>query len=101
MTNKNKSLVRTLTNQDETATSYGIFCPGCERMHMFDKRWTFNGDFDRPTFTPSMLVYQPNPEKPASKYNQRCHSFVTDGKIKFLSDCTHDMVNQTLELEAF
>ena len=27
-----------------------------------------------------------------------CHSFVTDGKIQFLSDCTHGLAGQTVEL---
>jgi len=33
-----------------------VMCPGCKHYHVFDQRWTFNGDFDKPTFTPSMLV---------------------------------------------
>lgn len=28
-----------------------------------------------------------------------CHSFVTDGKIRFLSDCTHDLADQTVPME--
>jgi hypothetical protein len=27
-----------------------------------------------------------------------CHSFVTDGKIQFLGDCTHALAGQTVEL---
>lgn len=27
-----------------------------------------------------------------------CHSFVTDGKIQFLSDCTHDLAGQTVDM---
>jgi hypothetical protein len=27
-----------------------------------------------------------------------CHSFVKEGMIEFLSDCTHDMKNKTVEL---
>lgn len=92
-----------------------IECPGCKESHMLDvRRWTFNGDIDRPTFTPSLLVrtghfvdgvikdcwcdfeerfgYKPG-------FNcQRCHSFITDGKIQFLSDSTHDLAGRTVEL---
>ena len=32
------------------------YCPGCKSHHLFDERWTFNGDQEKPTFTPSMLV---------------------------------------------
>ncbi len=101
MTDNQNQVVRVLTNQEETETSYGIFCPGCERMHLFDKRWNFNGDMDSPTFKPSMLVYQNHPDKPAKKYNHRCHSYVTDGKIQFLNDCTHELVGTTVLLETF
>jgi hypothetical protein len=71
-----------------------IFCPGCKFAHVFDSRWTFNGDQDKPTFKPSYLSYgtENDPRQP------RCHSFVTDGFIKFLSDCTHDLAGQTVEL---
>lgn len=27
-----------------------------------------------------------------------CHSFVTDGRIQFLSDCTHSLAGQTVDL---
>jgi hypothetical protein len=71
---------------------YLIFCPACNCGHEFiEGRWTFNGDMDKPTFQPSMLVYKDDPEK-------RCHSFVTNGRIQFLSDCGHKMRGQTVEL---
>ena len=27
-----------------------------------------------------------------------CHSFVTDGRIQFLADCTHPLAGQTVDL---
>jgi len=72
--------------------SYMIYCPGCKRYHAFDSRWNFNGNFEKPTFTPSMLVFQSRPER-------RCHSFITDGKIIFLSDCYHELAGKTVVLE--
>ena len=56
--------------------------------------WTWNGSLDRPTFTPSIL----------SRYtiegegHHVCHSFVTDGRIQFLEDCTHKLAGQTIDL---
>jgi len=75
---------------------YLIFCPGCKCGHMFDKRWSFNGDLENPTFRASMLV----------KHHRRslgiiCHSFVTDGKIQFLNDSTHELSGQTIDLPDF
>ncbi|WP_241754456.1 hypothetical protein [Cupriavidus basilensis] len=30
-----------------------------------------------------------------------CHSFVTDGRIQFLGDCTHALAGQTVPLAEF
>lgn len=69
-------------------------CPGCKGIHGITTapgRWTFNGDVERPTFSPSVLCsWPPNPD--------RCHSFVRDGRIEFLSDCTHSLAGQMVDL---
>ena len=98
-------------------------CPGCKTGHMItiardpnfpgDPCWGFNGNGDAPTFTPSVLVqretwvppvtgdnlaeWQVNPW-PQSKVKEICHSFVTDGRIQFLSDSTHALAGQTVDL---
>ena len=99
-----------------------VNCPACGNGHLFNTTpgpngaggskpcWTFNGNLDRPTFSPSMLVggvrditddeiariqagehVEPTPRV--------CHSFVRDGRIEFLSDCTHELAGQSVELE--
>lgn len=91
-------VVHSLTNQAGAHAGWMIFCPACQCGHLFDARWTFNGDLDRPTFTPSMLVHEavwPDGERS----HHRCHSFVTDGVMRFLGDCTHDMAGQNVQLE--
>jgi hypothetical protein len=79
--------------------------------------WSFNGDINSPTLQPSVLFqsghYAPdrintgkcwctyNAEHPEQKKPficVRCHSFVTNGKIQFLGDCTHAMAGQTVDL---
>lgn len=76
-----------------------VRCPACDaagvqEIHVFDAdRWQFNGDVERPTFSPSMLAQGNHAGKP-----WRCHSFVRDGCIEYLSDCTHSMAGQTVEL---
>lgn len=87
--------VKEFTNQSDEHAGWMIICPACKKGHLFDKRWKFNGDMDRPTFTPSMLVYE------IKDYQPRCHSFVTDGMIQFLNDCTHDLKGQTVPLEEY
>jgi hypothetical protein len=87
--------VRPFTDQNDVHSGWGIFCPACECVHIFDNRWTFNGDEEKPTFSPSMLVY----EHPyADDIRPRCHSFVTDGKIAFCEDSGHEYAGQTLDL---
>ncbi len=72
-----------------------FYCPACSRAHVLDARWAFNGDRERPTFTPSVNVWHDGDEN-IPPY--RCHSYVTLGAITYLSDCTHALKNQTLKL---
>jgi hypothetical protein len=103
-------------NWDEKGTkAWRFFCPGCGEHHApIEGRWGFNGDVERPTFTPSILVRSGhysdgNTTECWCNFTERtgltsdfkctvCHSFVTDGKIQFLSDCTHSLAGQTVEL---
>jgi hypothetical protein len=72
-----------------------LFCPGCMCGHGIEvPYWSWNGSLDKPTFTPSLLVNGSMPEI-------RCHSFITDGKIQFLSDCFHKLAGQTVEIPDF
>lgn len=95
-----------------------FWCPGCKEIHVISicNAWKWNGDAERPTFTPSILVKtghyltthkngdacwctfaKEHPTVSAPKCTL-CHSFITDGKIQFLGDCTHDLVGQTVDL---
>jgi len=55
--------------------------------------WTWNGDTEKPTLKPSILT-----RLPTYKGVMICHSFVTDGLVQFLDDCTHQFAGQTLSL---
>lgn len=81
--------VTKLSGTKDVLIGYLFRCPGCEEFHTFDGNWAFNGDMDRPTFTPSLIV---------TWTDHRCHSFVTDGRIQFLADCTHSLKGQTVDL---
>ncbi|MBN8974220.1 MAG: ammonia monooxygenase [Rhizobiales bacterium] len=95
-----------------------FWCPGCDGAHQVQvgrgsgPRWGFNEDYGRPTFTPSVLVRgtQPitNDERDRILAGETieprpfvCHSFVRDGQIQFLSDCTHELAGQTVPLRDF
>jgi hypothetical protein len=100
-------------------------CPGCGEVHVLPVApaasgtprpiWGFNGNGDAPTFTPSVLAtnghYMQGYTGPECWCNFTartgrvspfkcgiCHSFVTDGQIQFLSDCTHALAGQTVSL---
>jgi hypothetical protein len=97
-----------------------VLCPACGNGHRFEKgRWEFDGDYVKPTFSPSMLVrsghYAPghrgdtcwctynaeHPDDPDPFTCSVCHSFVRGGLIQFLSDCTHGLAGRTVPLEAW
>jgi hypothetical protein len=73
---------------------YRFLCPGCECEHAFNERWQFNQDFDNPTVSPSYLIYG----SIGNRHNVRCHSFIENGRIRYLGDCTHALAGQTVEL---
>jgi hypothetical protein len=85
--------------------------------------WGYNGNPDAPTFTPSVLarttgapdgrsvmtseeeaeydaIYAKGGREAvyASRFGKVYHSFVTDGRIQYLSDCTHALVGQTFDI---
>lgn len=101
------------TNGTAPGRRVHFHCPGCDDVHGVTIEegpvvWGWNGDLELPTFTPSVLVtgVQWNPADGFYKPNHAvapgegivCHSFVTDGRIQFLGDCTHTLAGQTVDL---
>jgi Family of unknown function (DUF6527) len=56
--------------------------------------WSWNGDVDKPTLKPSLVQWHTVNGK-----EERCHVWITDGRVQFLSDCTHELRGQTVDLE--
>lgn len=90
-------------------------CPGCNTAHMVrvgdgsGPRWGYNENPEAATFTPSILVRGTVPitddEHARLMAGETieprplvCHSFVTDGRIRFLDDCNHALAGQTVDL---
>lgn len=88
---------RTTHPDNDRDIQYWFLCPGCDEAHMYrigegeGPRWVFDGDAERPTFTPSMLVN-------GGGRGRRCHLFVRDGMIEFCGDCDHGLAGATVEL---
>jgi hypothetical protein len=78
---------------DAQRTGISFWCPGCDRAHMVTTggpgAWSWDGNVDAPTISPSIKV-----EAPPSV----CHSFVRQGQIEFLGDCTHPLAGQRVQL---
>lgn len=119
------ALSKILRNVDGGGLTF--WCPGCDGAHGIQvgegagPRWGWNGSVDKPTFTPSILVkgrdftakgradYETwyaagcpkNADGSMHEFESAatvCHSFVTDGRIQFLADCTHALAGQTVDL---
>lgn len=101
--------IRQIVPAGETTVGYGFRCPGCATdptnsgFHVIYTApycgrpvWGFNGSTEKPTFTPSLLTHVYGLDDP-----RKCHIFVTDGKIQYLSDCYHKLAGQTVEMIDF
>lgn len=73
------------------------WCPACEKLHPLPDKWTFNGNVDAPTFSPSFLQtftwwtggIAPTGHGIGERQDRVCHYIITDGRIQFCSDSWH------------
>lgn len=95
--------------RDGKSTHEQFYCPGCRRGHAYRVSpsdpacgpvWAFDGNRDRPTFSPSLLNHEVTvPEgEPAEWGSPRCHLFLNGGMIQFLPDCSHDHAGKTVPM---
>jgi len=88
-----------------------LWCPGCREAHrpqivgeageipmtpgpngtwIASPCWTWDGNLEKPTFNPSLLV--------TLREGVTCHSFIVAGNWQFLPDCWHPLAGQTVPL---
>lgn len=105
-------------------STLAFWCPACESLHPLNidpakghPLWLFNNHLEQPGFHPSVNAtgghYVPKPPQPqppdCESCNMsardghetlcfRCHSWVRDGMIQFLNDCTHKLAGQTVPI---
>ncbi|HXN30592.1 MAG TPA: DUF6527 family protein [Polyangiaceae bacterium] len=91
--------LKPFTDTDGHVAGFSFYCPGCEHGHVFYTAgklvWAFDNNRESPSFQPSLLntcEHHPDPKQ------RRCHLFLTAGRLLFLSDCTHDLAGQTVDL---
>lgn len=88
-------------SEDGNTELYYFMCPGCKITHPIHVKypghatsWSFNGDVNKPTFSPSLLVYP-------THRNGRCHSFIRDGQIQYQNDCDHELKGKTVDMPEY
>ena len=95
--------------------AYAHWCPGCLEMHRLPDSWSFNGNVNSPTFTPSFRhsgvkrvivdgkwagdwagdwIYDAQGEP----IPHICHYILTDGVLNFCGDCTHELSGKSVPL---
>lgn len=94
----------TLAKDAPTKLYHRYWCPGCDTLHQItinpDKNglgagWDFTGTLEKPTYQPSQLTTWGGP---VGQPERRCHTFIKDGQIQFLTDSTHELAGQTVPL---
>jgi hypothetical protein len=102
-------------------TGYTWRCPACQEMHSLPDSWTFDGNLEAPTFSPSFKHTGIQIEKDeAGDWTGRwltesgeakdffgsedkprpwcCHYVITAGQVAYCNDCTHTMAGQTVPM---
>lgn len=108
-----KAKLRHCKDGDQEYDLLWLWCPGCDEHHAVkvntSNGWGWNGSEDVPTITPSILVRGTkrisDEEADRILHGEHiepiptvCHSFVTDGIIRFLADSTHTLAGHAIEL---
>ena len=87
--------------------SLAALCPACDFEHSFNvdlvghskwradsPLWGFDGNYEAPTFNPSMLANRNR----SFEHHPICHSWLKDGVWEFLADSTHGMAGQRVPM---
>lgn len=100
-------------------TTQGLvfYCMGCKARHQIyldgnGARWSWDGNAEEPTFSPSVLVESIRHDLTPAQweeydticsqqgmaaamnhpvYGWRCHTFIRGGYIEYLDDCSHTL----------
>lgn len=79
--------------ESDHGVNYWFWCYPCDTFHYFRTHaakgapkqplWSFNGNMDKPTFSPSLLYRYVG-----------CHLTLTDGVLSYCDDCKHAWRNK-------
>ena len=68
-----------------------FFCPGCKDNHWIrvaPGNWSLSSGDELPTVSPSIMV----------SGDKLCHSWIREGKFHFLTDCSHALAGQVVDM---
>jgi hypothetical protein len=92
--------------RSENYEHYMFYClackeapPYCTQQPNDHPKWSFNGDMEKPTFSPSLFLIRSL--KDYEGCGPRCHLFIRDGKIEYQGDCEHALAGQTVDMVEF
>ena len=74
-----------------------FWCPGCKCYHRVTAKWNITLEPDI-TIRPSVLTTCDGYFDGDSYRNLRCHLFITNSRIEFLTDCDHSLAGQTVDM---
>jgi hypothetical protein len=78
---------------------YAFFCPGCQHAHVFytagPVRWDFDGNFESPSFNPSLKNTCENHPDPKQRL---CHLVLSRGVLHYDGGNAHDLKNTNVPL---
>jgi len=87
------------------------YCPGCDEMHVIPSTWSFNGNVDRPTFAPSVLIRGNRLVTEDGRWTGEwrrdakgdpipyvCHYFLENAVLIFCADSTHSLADRRIAL---
>ena len=90
---------------------FAHWCPGCQEMHRLPDSWTFDGNLENPTFTPSFRHSGVKREYVDGEWMGEwvrdaqgnpvpfvCHYYLTSGQLQFCDDSTHTLAATTVPL---
>lgn len=92
---------------DKIQKRHYYWCPGCDTLHgiaiLPDRQdngagWSFSGTLECPTYSPSQLTKYMRGTGSGDSKEFVCHTYIRNGQIEFLNDCTHELKGKTVPI---
>jgi len=105
------SIVQLSSKLIRVTRGYSHWCPGCEEMHIVPDTWSFDGNLERPTFTPGFKltciqriladgewIGEWQRDANGKIIPMVCHYILTAGILNFCADSTHELSGKSVAL---